>query len=228
MVIYPLLFFPSPRITGARVGRIPWRRAWDFPSRTRGHSRFPPDNGLLFTSNDAAPAPLSDSEPVTRFSRTTATSSFERPNCTSKPPQNRPTPRCVVPHSPERRRITSETSARGLLLGPHHERGVTFGELADIPMRRFNFLIFFYISSSCFDLRVSVFRDLRFPLVRLSGCRGSSSALRRLALQLQQTDLGRHSLVLVLLQRVQAAVQPLLRRRSRLPVFRLAAVIHLV
>lgn len=47
---YFFLFFPSSRFTGARGGRIPWPRARDFPSLTRGHSRFPPDNSLLFTS----------------------------------------------------------------------------------------------------------------------------------------------------------------------------------
>lgn len=52
-------YFPlCSRFTGARIGRIPWRRAWDFPrqpSLTRGHSRFPSDNSLLFTSKTAMP-----------------------------------------------------------------------------------------------------------------------------------------------------------------------------
>lgn len=159
------------------------------------------------------------------------------------PPRRRLLKDRIVRRSPpriaRRRGALYRIPRRGVELPPRPPRGAfCSGHITSAGLHSENsqisqcvvlfFLFFFYISSSCFDLRVSVLRDLRFPLVRLSGCRGSSSALRRLALQLQQTDLGRHSLVLVLLQRVQAAVQPLLRRRSRLPVFRLAAVIHLV
>lgn len=51
--IFALLFlgFPYSCFTGARFGRIPWRRARDFPSLTHGQSRIPPDNSLLFTSD---------------------------------------------------------------------------------------------------------------------------------------------------------------------------------
>lgn len=52
--------------------------------------------------------------------------------------------------------------------------------------------------------------------------------LRRLAFQLEPVDLGGHSLVLLLLQGVQAAVEPILRPLSHLPFFRLPIVIHLV
>lgn len=52
--------------------------------------------------------------------------------------------------------------------------------------------------------------------------------LRRLAFQLEPADLGGHSLVLLFLQGIQTAVEPILRGLSRFPFFGVPTVIHLV
>lgn len=78
------------------------------------------------------------------------------------------------------------------------------------------------------NLRVSVFRDLPFPFVQLSGYSGIWLLLRRLTLDPEPMELRGHRLVFLLPQRVQTAVEPLLGRLGRLPFLRLPTIIHLV